>query len=196
MCRCNEYFENRIMLKKIIAKITDIVLGLLVTVYIVLEELVWENIAEPIYAFIHGLALLQKAEAFIVTLNRHVVLVLFLALFIQVELLGVFALKLIGTGKVIAGTMLYAGKIPVAAFTFWLFRVSKEKLMSFGWFQQAYDQIIVIIEKIKLSFIHQRIAARLKAVNEWLKIRLHGPRLYINKLIKTLRSSKAFDKIQ
>jgi hypothetical protein len=171
------------MLKKIFAKFADIVLGILVTVYIVLEELVWETIAEPIYTFIHGLSILQKAEEFINKLNRHV-------------LLGIFALKLIGTGKVIAGTTLYAGKIPVAAFTFWLFRLSKEKLMTFGWFKQAYDLIISIIEKIKMSSIHQRIAAKLKPVKEWLKIQLSGTRLTINKLMETLRNSKTFDKIK
>ena len=184
------------MLKKIFAKFADIVLGILVTIYIVLEELVWETIAEPIYTFIHGLSILQKTEEFINKLNRHVLLVLFLTLFTQVELLGIFALKLIGTGKVIAGATLYAGKIPVAAFTFWLFRLSKEKLMTFDWFKQAYDLIISIIEKIKMSSIHQRIAARLKSVKEWLKIQLSGTRPTINRLMETLRNSKTFNKIK
>ena len=178
------------MLKKFIANITDIVLGLLVTLYIVLEELVWENIAEPIYTFIHGLSILQNAEAFIEKLNRHVLLVLFLLLFTQVELLGIFALKLIGTGKIIAGTTLYAGKIPVAALTFWLFRVSKTKLLTFAWFKQAYDLLVAGIERIKSSAIHQSIVARLKVVKEWLNIRLYAPRLYINKLIENLRNRK------
>ena len=182
------------MLKKIINKIADIVLGILVTVYIVLEELVWDKIAEPIYTLIHGLSILQKAETFINELNRHVLLVIFLALFTQVELLGIFALQMIGTGNVIAGTALYAGKIPVAAFTFWLFRISKEKLMTFEWFKQAYDLVISIIVKIKMSSIHQRIAARLKSVKEWLKIRLYSPRLYLINLLKILRNSKTFDK--
>lgn len=184
------------MLKTIITRFADIVLGILVTVYIILEELVWDNIAEPIYSFIHGLSILQKTEEFINQLNRHVLLVLFLTLFTQVELLGIFALKLIGTGKIIAGTTLYAGKIPVAAFTFWLFRVSKEKLMTFGWFKQAYDIVISIIEKIKMSSIHQRIATRLKSVKEWLKIRLSRSKLYINNLMETLGNSKPFDKIR
>ena len=182
------------MLIKIIAKITDIALGILVTIYIVLEELIWENIAEPIYTFIHGLSILHKAEAFINELNRHVLLVLFLALFIQVELLGIVALQMIGTGNVIAGAALYAGKIPVAAFTFWLFRISKEKLMTFEWFKQAYDLVISVIVKIKMSSIHQRIAARLKSVKEWLKIRLYSPRLYLINLLKILRNLKTFDK--
>ena len=169
------------MFIKIIAKITDIALGILVTIYIVLEELIWDNIAEPIYTFIHGLSILQEAEEFINKLNRHVLLVLFLALFTQVELLGIFALKLIGTGKVIAGATLYAGKIPIAAFTFWLFRISKEKLMTFDWFKQVYGFVISIILKIKMSSIHQRILARLKSAKEWLKIRLSHIRPYFQK---------------
>lgn len=184
------------MLRKIIAKIADIILGILVTVYIILEELVWENIAEPIYRFIHSLAILQKPEEFIQRLDRHVLLAVFLGLFIQVELLGLFALQLIGTGKVVAGAMLYAGKIPVAAFTFWLFRVSKEKLMTFGWFKQSYELFLLIIEKVKLSAIYQRIKAKLKLVKEWLKIRLYRSRLYINRFIETLRNSITFEKIK
>ena len=77
------------MVIKIIVKIIDIALVILVAIYIVLEELIWENIAEPIYTFIHGLSILYKAEAFINALNRHVLLVLFVTLFIQVELLGI-----------------------------------------------------------------------------------------------------------
>ncbi|MEI7995621.1 MAG: hypothetical protein WCH01_12040 [Methylococcaceae bacterium] len=166
---------------KIIAKITDITLGILVTIYIVLEELIWENIAEPIYIFIHGLSILQEAEEFIGKLNRHVLLVLFLALFTQVELLGIFALKLIGSGNVIAGVTIYAGKIPIAAFTFWLFRISKEKLMTFDWFEQVYGFVISIILKIKMSSIHQRIVTRIKSAKEWLKIRLSHIRPYFQK---------------
>jgi hypothetical protein len=184
------------MLKKFFAKAADIVLGVLVAVYIVLEELVWENIAEPIYRFIHSLAILQKPEEFIRGLDRHVLLAVFLVLFVQVELLGLFALQLIGTGKVVAGTMLYAGKIPVAAFTFWLFRISKEKLMTFGWFKRSYELIMLIIEKIKHSAIHQRIAARLKQVKAWLRIRLYPTQLYINKLMETLRSSITSERIK
>ena len=169
------------MLMKIIVKITDIALGILVTIYIVLEELIWENIAEPIYTFIHGLSILQEAEEFIGKLNRNVLLVLFLALFTQVELLGIVALKLIGSGNIIAGVTLYAGKIPIAAFTFWLFRISKEKLMTFDWFKQVYGFVISIILKIKMSSIHQRIVARLKSAKEWLIIRLSRVRPYFQK---------------
>ena len=169
------------MLIKIIAKITDIALGILVTIYIVLEELIWENIAEPIYTFIHGLSILQEAEEFIGKLNRHVLLVLFIVLFTQVELLGIFALKLIGSGNVIAGVTIYAGKIPIAAFTFWLFRISKEKLMTFDWFKQVYGFVISIILKIKTSSIHQRIMTRIKSGKEWIKIRLSHIRPYFQK---------------
>lgn len=182
------------MLKKIVAKIADILLGLLVTIYIVLEELVWDNIAEPIYAFIHGLKILQKVEALIYRLDRHALLVLFLALFAEVEVQGIFALKLMSTGKVLAGTALYIGKFPVAAFTFWLFNISKEKLMTFGWFKQSYELLMRVIDKIKASAIHRRIIARLKSVKAWLKSRLTGPRLFMRKLMEKIRNSEPFRK--
>jgi hypothetical protein len=192
----NHFFENLIMLKKIIAKIADIFLGLLVTVYIVLEELVWENIAEPIYAFIHDLKILQKAEASLYKLNRHAVLVLFLALFTQVELLGIFALKLIATGKVITGTMLYAGKIPLAAFTFWLFRLTKEKLITFDWFKQGYDVVIASIDMIKTSAIYRRVTAQIKLVRAWFSKRFSRPGLLLHKLFEKLKSLKLFEKTE
>jgi len=47
--------------------------------------------------------------------------------------------------------------------------------MTFIWFKQAYDWIITIIEMIKSSAIHRRVAARLKAVKEWLKTGYSGP---------------------
>ena len=59
--------------------------------------------------------------------------------------------------------------------------------MTFEWFEQAYDFVMSIIVKIKMSSIHQRIAARLKSVKEWLKIRLYNPRLYLISLLKILR---------
>ncbi|MGR8932887.1 MAG: hypothetical protein ACU837_00685 [Gammaproteobacteria bacterium] len=145
-----------------------------------MEELVWENIAEPIYIFVHGLAILQKAEKFIATLDRYVLLALFLALFTQVELLGVLSLQLIGTGQVVAGAAVYAGKFPIAALTFWLFRISKDKLLTFLWFKQAYSSLLAIIERIKSSTIYQRISARLNAIKSWLKMRLSDSKRRIN----------------
>ncbi|MEF3076827.1 hypothetical protein V2P20_17520 [Methylobacter sp. Wu1] len=182
------------MLKKFIAKIADLFLGLLVGIYIVLEELVWDKIAEPVYNFIHGLKILQKVEAMISRLDRHALLVIFLALFTQVELLGIVALKLMATGQIISGTLLYAGKIPIAAFTFWLFNISKQQLMTFGWFRQLYELVELAIHKIKSSAIHRHIIARLKSVKEWLKNRLSGPRLFVRKLMEKLRSSDHFRK--
>jgi hypothetical protein len=193
MPSADHLFENLIMFKKIIAKIADIFLGFVVTIYIVLEELVWENIAEPVYSYIHGLKILQKAEAWLFKLNRHAVLVLFLALFTQVELLGIFALKLIATGKIITGTMLYAGKIPLAAFTFWLFRLTKEKLITFGWFKQGYDVVIAGIEIIKSSVIHQRVTAQIKYVKTWLSKHFSRPRLVIHTLFEKLKNLKLFE---
>jgi len=80
----------------------------------------------------------KNAKEFIERLNRHIYWRFFSVIF-PGGVAGHFRAEAHRTGKVIAGTTLYAGKIPVAAVTFWLFRVSKEKLMTFVWFKQAYD---------------------------------------------------------
>jgi hypothetical protein len=60
------------------------------------------------------------------------------------------------SGQVLIGLVLYISKIPIAAFTFWLFRVTEDKLMHFGWFKWLYDQIMKAIDWIKSSEIHQK----------------------------------------
>lgn len=183
------YFPT-VMLKTLFRKFSDLFLGFWVVVYILLEELVWETIAKPVYRFIHGLKILQKIETSVIELDRLALLTIFLLLFIQVELLGIVAIGLIAKGKMIAGIGLYAGKIPVAALTFWLFRLSKEKLMTFAWFKKAYDFLMLIINTIKSSAIHQRIIAKIAL----LKIRLG--QLLPRSLLQKMKDSALFLKVR
>lgn len=176
------------IIKRILTKITNLFLAFWVAVYIILEELVWDTLAQPIYDYIHSLRILQKLEASIETFNRYTLLVIFLALFIQVELLGIISLKMITQGNISEGVVLYIGKIPIAIFTFWLFRISKEKLISFIWFKYSYDLLTAIIDKIKTSAVHQNILARIKAIKSWLKQQV--PRQLIARLISLLARVK------
>ena len=110
-------------------RLVHILLTVLVFGYILFEELFWETIAKPIYKYIHGLKLLQKIETKIQHLPPWLLLLLFLSIFIVVEFVGLVAGVLAIQGNVLIATLLYLSKIPVAAFAFWLFRVSKSKLM-------------------------------------------------------------------
>jgi hypothetical protein len=168
-------------LKRRLPKIFNIPLTLLILIYLILEELIWDRVAEPIYRYIHGLKLLQRVEGRIHALDRYTLLAVFLSLFAGVEGLGVIALALFAQGLVIPGTLLYAAKIPIAAFTFWLFRIAQDKLLTFGWFKYCYEGLLSILDKIKSSEIYLGIKARIHAVKDWLKS------LYIADIFRRLR---------
>lgn len=157
------------MFKMIYRKIVNIVLTISILIYLILDELIWERIAEPIYDFIRGLKLLQALEAHILKLNRYAILVLFLILFGTVELLGIIAIGLFAEGQVVIASMVYFGKIPLTAFTFWLFKVAKEQLISFAWFKFCYDVLLSIIHKIKTSANYLNIKAKMVSVKTAVK---------------------------
>jgi len=122
---------------------------ILVLIYIIFEELIWEGIAKPIYEFIHSLKVLQKVETILHGLNAYVILVIFVVLLGIVEALGIYAGVLFVSGMMWQGMTLYLAKIPIAAFTFWIFRITEDKLMRFGWFKWMYDQIMKMIDWLK-----------------------------------------------
>jgi hypothetical protein len=157
------------MFKNLYLKVINALLTALVFIYLVLDELVWERIAEPIYVFIHGLKVLQKVEILVLRLNRYALLVFFLVLFAAVELLGVVAIGLLAEGQVLLATVLYAGKIPIAAFTFWVFRIAQDKLMTFAWFKFCYGLLLAQLHKIKTSAIYVNIKAKMVSVKMWFK---------------------------
>lgn len=137
--------------------------------YVIFEELIWDLVAEPIYNYVRNLRLLQKIERQVKTLKPLSVLILFLILFIQVEGLGILALGLIAQGNPTLGVTLYLAKLPVAAFTFWLFRVCKDILMTFAWFKYSYDGLEKLIAFIKASEIHQNLIAIIIRAKTWIK---------------------------
>ncbi|UPT77831.1 hypothetical protein MN086_01485 [Sulfurovum sp. XGS-02] len=161
------------MLSSIKHKVILLLQLLLVLTYIIFEELIWEGIAKPIYEAIHALKILQKIEAKLERVNPSAILAIFVVLLTIVEAFGVYAGMLFVSGQMVLGLVLYISKIPIAAFTFWLFRVTEEKLMQFGWFKWLYEWIMRAIDWIKSSEIHRRtmeyllqVKIRIKALKE------------------------------
>ncbi len=152
-------------LKKIAQRLLLIIQFVLVFLFILFEEIIWEGIAEPIYERIASLRLLQKIERGVNLLPRSIVLVLFLSLLLGVEGAGLFAGFLFVQGYILFGLLLYITKIPIAAFTFWLFKVSREKLLSYAWFAWLYDKLMQALTWLKEREIYQEsmeILGRLK----------------------------------
>ena len=142
----------------------------LVMIYIIFEELIWEGIAKPIYETIHALKILQKLELKLQSVTPSIVLVIFVVLLAIVEAFGIYAGILFVSGQVLLGLTLYIAKIPVAAFTFWLFRVTEEKLMQFGWFKWIYDWIMKAIDWLKSCEMYKKTMERLVQVKMSLKV--------------------------
>jgi len=149
-------------------RITSLFQLILVIIYIIFEELIWEGIAKPIYQAIHSLKILQKIEYKLQNVNPSIVLFIFMLLLVIVEAAGIYAGILFVSGQVFLGLVLYISKIPIAAFTFWLFRVSEDKLMHFTWFKYLYKKIMQAIEWLKSRVMYIKTMEYLKA----LKIRV------------------------
>ena len=150
-------------------KLTSLLQLILVIVYIIFEELIWEGIAKPIYEAIHSLKILQKIEEKLQHVNASVILVIFVVLLSIVEVFGIYAGMLFVSGQVTLGLALYVSKIPIAAFTFWLFRVTEDKLMTFTWFKWLYMKMLDAIEWLKTREVYVKTMERLRVLKEKLK---------------------------
>jgi len=157
------------MLTVIKNKFISLLQLMLVMIFIIFEELIWEGIAKPIYEAIHSLKILQKIEAKLQHINAYVILVIFVLLLATVETFGIYAGMLFVSGQVLLGLALYISKIPIAAFTFWLFRVTEDKLMQFGWFKWLYEKMMAGIAWLKSRKMYIETMARLKRVKQRLK---------------------------
>ncbi len=167
-------------------KFLNILLTLGVLVYIVFEELIWERFAVPIINYINSLKILKRLEVYLQTVNSKLILVIFILLFGMVELQGLYAGALFLEGKILHGALLYAGKIPIAAFTFWLFRVTKHKLMEFAWFEKSYLWMMNVIEKIKSSEVYHNIKKKTLVIKTYVKERFFKDKSVIKKKVQTI----------
>ena len=121
----------------------------LVIVFIIFEEIIWEGIAQPIYKYIHSLEIVKKFEIQLQKVNSYIALLIFTTLLLIVEGAGLLAGVLFIKGQMITGAVLYILKIPLAVFTFWIFNVTKFKLLNFRWFALSYKKTISLINKVQ-----------------------------------------------
>ena len=156
-------------MNKIIKTLTHYIFTLIVLGYIFYEELVWERFALPIVRFVQSFKLLKRLEILLKGVNGGVILVTFVLLFAVAELQGIYAGMLLLKGKVLLWALIYAGKIPIAAFTFWLFRVSKPKLMAFPWFVKTYDFLMKSIEWVNSTDTYKMIKTKSVEIRNTIK---------------------------
>ncbi len=150
-------------------KLITLLQFILVIIYIVFEEIIWEGISKPIYEFLHSLKILRRVETMLHMVNAYVILMIFVVLLAFVEFLGIYAGILFVQGKVWHGLTLYITKIPIAAFTFWVFRITEDKLMQFGWFNWLYSLMIAAVEWVKSKAVYISMIKKIKIVKKEIK---------------------------
>ena len=167
-------------------KILNIFLIVLVFIYIIFEELVWEKLAKPILNFISNLSLLKDFTPKILALNSYFILIFFISIFVIVELIGVYAGILFISGHIFSAVLIYILKIPVAAFIFWFFNITKEKLLEFKWFNFIYNKLILMIEKIKNSSSYILIKEKSLDIKKSIKENIFSTRSKLKKKIMSI----------
>lgn len=142
----------------------------LVVVYIVFEEIIWNTFAKPIFEAIKSLAWLDALKQAFLEMNRYLLVSVFVVILLITEYMGILSLITIAENQVVLGVFIYALKIPIASFTFWLFELTKPKLLTFGWLKMTYDALMKGIDFLVRTTIYQSVKAKIHAVRQ----RLHN----------------------
>jgi hypothetical protein len=152
--------------KKIVIKSLE---SILVVGYILFEELIWNVFAKPIYQYFKSLIILDSLKKTFLGMNRYLLLSVFIFILGIAEVMGFLSGFFIINGYLFSGVFVYVLKIPVAAFTFWLFKLTKDQLMTFHWLKTTYLYIMDLIDKLINSDIHVYIKARIATLRAKMK---------------------------
>ncbi len=158
------------MLSTISSKILRFIQYILVLLFIIFEELVWETFAKPIYEWVKELNILQQLQTKLVGVNRYIILILFVLLFVMEEIAGIFAGLLFVKGLMLLGILVYMLRIPIVGFTFWLFHATESKLLSFEWFKWIYTLIVRFFDWVKSRDIYKKVMQIKASIKENIKI--------------------------
>jgi len=157
-------------LNKIAQRLLLVLQFILVFIFILFEEIIWEGIAKPIYEKLESLHIVKKLEERIHHTNRYFLLVIFLVLLLGVEGAGLLAGAFFVQGYLLLGLLLYIIKIPIAAFVFWLFKAAKKKLLSFDWFNWAYKKLMNGIDWLKERETYKEAMEKLRRLKFKFKV--------------------------
>jgi hypothetical protein len=143
--------------------------SILVVGYILFEELIWNVFAKPIYQYFKSLVALESLKKTFLEMNRYLLLSVFIFILGIAEAMGFLSGFFVINGHLFSGVFVYILKIPVAAFTFWLFDLTKDQLMTFDWLKTAYEYIMGWIAKFINSPIHVYIKTRIATLRAKIK---------------------------
>jgi hypothetical protein len=118
---------------------------LIVAVAIVLVDEAFRAVVLPAVRALATLQPVRRAEAYIATLPPYATLALFLIPLAIIEPAKIYGLFLFGQGRWMAGTLTFvAAKVVGLALAERLFAISRDKLLSIGWFAWCYRKLVAL----------------------------------------------------
>ena len=164
-------------------RILSVPLTIVVLVYFLLEDL-FHRWLTPLFRLLGQLAPFTALGRILRSLPPYAALVVFAIPFIIVEPIKVFSVFWIGVGHVVTGTLLLVASYVVSLFIVErLFHVTREQLLSIGWFDWSFRRIMRLrawafaqVENTRAwqmaRSLGRGIAARSKAGLAWLRGRM------------------------
>jgi hypothetical protein len=139
-------------------RLWNLLLVFVLLIYILFEELIWENTVVPIIKYISEFHFYRRFLEYVqLRANRNTVLILFIIPFLIGEVVGVFSGILVAQLHFFSAMLLYACKIPLIVVALAILQSGKEKLLTFGWFAVCYLWIIQQLDRLHESRLYQQI---------------------------------------
>jgi hypothetical protein len=120
-----------------------------VAAVIVLVDEAFRALVIPAVQALATLRPVQRAEALVATLPPYATLALFVIPLAVIEPAKIYGLLLFGQGRWIAGTLTFvAAKVVGLGLAERLFAISRDKLLSIGWFAWCYRKLVGLKQAI------------------------------------------------
>lgn len=117
-------------------------------VWVLVDDL-FRAVVVPAVNRLARLGLLRRIEALVARLPPYPTLALFLIPLAVIEPCKIYGLYLIGTGHPFLGILSFAAaKVIGVGLAERLFAVSRDKLLSIGWFRRAYDRLVAVKDRV------------------------------------------------
>jgi hypothetical protein len=144
-------------------------LFLLVLIFLVFEE-IWDALHNLLVWREHYGRGIAAVNRYLQDRNRYAVLGTYLSLFVPMEILGLLAAALVGSGHPGWAILVYLSKGLIAIPAIDIFIGNKEKLLSFSAINYGYTKLL----QLKKTSVYLNTVSRLKRLKLWVRTQIHN----------------------
>lgn len=154
-----------VYIKKLFHYLRNTLFILLIFIYILFEELIWNTAVKPIIQYIAAFHFYHRFLYYVrFRAGRFSVLILFMIPFAIGEVIGTASAFMAAQLHLISAALLYTVKIPLIVIALGILQSGKEKLLTFGWFAVCYLWIVAQIEKLHSTRLYQQTLSSITSI--------------------------------